>query len=55
MTCDRLDWHSRDLAGRTVRWATGEEFTVAFWATDGLVVHVAGRADLVEAAIPRLP
>jgi len=48
-------WTSRDVAGRTVRWATGEEFTVAFWATDGLVVHVAGRADLVEAAIPRLP
>jgi hypothetical protein len=48
-------WSARELAGRTVQWATGQEFTVAFWAQDGLVVHVAGRADLVEAAIPRLP
>jgi hypothetical protein len=48
-------WAARDVAGREVQWATGQEFTVAFWATDGLVVHVAGRVDLVEAAIPRLP
>jgi hypothetical protein len=48
-------WASREIAGRTVQWASGEEFTVTFWATDGLVVHVAGRADLVDAAIPQLP
>ena len=48
-------WATREVAGRVVQWASGAEFTVAFWATDGLVVHVAGRVDLVEAAIPRLP
>jgi hypothetical protein len=48
-------WEGRDVAGRQVTWASGEEFSVAFWARDGLVVHVAGDARVVEEAIPRLP
>lgn len=48
-------WRERDVAGRSVRWASGDEFTVAFWARDGLVVHVAGDAAVVESAIARLP
>jgi hypothetical protein len=48
-------WQTKLVAGREVEWIAIPEFTTAFWATDGLVVHVSGRADLVEAAIPRLP
>jgi hypothetical protein len=51
----RGKWSTREFAGRTVNWATGPEFTVAFWAQDGLVVHVAGRAEDVERAVPLLP
>jgi hypothetical protein len=51
----RGSWTSSDVAGRTRSWASGKEFTVAFWANDGLVVHVAGRAEDVERAIPLLP
>jgi hypothetical protein len=51
----RAKWSEREIAGRTVNWAEGREFTVAFWARDDLVVHVAGRAADVERAIPRLP
>ena len=45
----------REVAGHEVTWATSPEFTVAFWARDGLVVHVAGRAEDVERAVPALP
>jgi hypothetical protein len=48
-------WQTRVVAGRAVQWMTVPEFSTAFWANDGLVVQVSGRADLVEAAIPRLP
>jgi len=51
----RGKWTEREIAGRSVKWAAGQEFTVAFWTLDGLVVHVAGRADDVENAVPRLP
>ncbi|HTS15404.1 MAG TPA: hypothetical protein VMH24_07035 [Candidatus Sulfotelmatobacter sp.] len=47
-------WRSREVAGRTVTWASGREFSVAFWTLDGLVVHVAGPEDDVLVAIPRL-
>ena len=40
-------------------WAEGrienQQFTIAFWARDGLVVHVTGQPADIEAAIPRLP
>jgi hypothetical protein len=49
------DWSSREIHGRQVRWATGPEFTAAFWARDDMVVHVAGEVGPVEAAIARLP
>lgn len=48
-------WQVRQVAGRQVQWATGREFTVAFWTRDGLVTHVAGAAADVEAATPLLP
>jgi hypothetical protein len=48
-------WESRTIAGRRVTWASGDEFTVAFWARDGLVIHVAGRPEDIERAAPRLP
>jgi hypothetical protein len=48
-------WESRRVGDRAISWATGRLFTVAFWARDSLVVHVAGQADDVERAIPRLP
>ncbi len=51
----RGKWQQREIAGRTVKWASGHEFTVAFWSRDALVVHVAGEADAVEAAIAKLP
>jgi hypothetical protein len=51
----RGKWVVREVAGQTVNWATGPEFTVAFWARDGLVVHVAGRTEDVERAVPALP
>lgn len=51
----RGKWAVREVSGQTVNWATSPEFTVAFWARDGLVVHVAGRAEDVERAVPVLP
>jgi hypothetical protein len=51
----RGHWRDREVAGRIVRWASGTEFTVAFWARDGLVVHVAGSAEDVERAAALLP
>jgi hypothetical protein len=48
-------WETRAIAGREVQWASGEEFTVAFWARDGMVIHVAGQQEMVVAAISRLP
>ena len=47
-------WSNREIGPRTVTWASGREFTVAFWALDGLVVHVAGHEDDVLSAIPAL-
>lgn len=46
---------SRDVAGRTVNWVADSEFSVASWTRDGLVVHVAGLPEAVEAAVARLP
>jgi hypothetical protein len=51
----RGSWETRAVGGRDVLWTTVPEFSTAWWAHDGLVVQVSGRADLVEAAIPRLP
>ena len=51
----RGSWATRVVGARSVHWMTIPEFSTAFWALDGLVVQVSGRADLVEAAIPRLP
>jgi hypothetical protein len=48
-------WERRSIAGRRVTWASGDEFNVAFWATAGLVVHIAGSVEDVERAVPRLP
>lgn len=47
-------WVVRQVAEKSVQWATGAEFTVAFWARDGLVVHVAGNAAEVERAVARI-
>jgi hypothetical protein len=51
----RAAWTTRVMAHRTVNWATGDEFSVAFWARRGLVVHVAGTAEAVEDAVQFLP
>lgn len=47
-------WQRRDIAGRQVNWASGREFDVAFWARDGVVIHVAGEVTAVERALGRL-
>ena len=47
-------WQRRDIAGRQVNWASGREFNVAFWARDGVVIHVAGEVAAVERAVERL-
>ena len=49
------DWEERSVEGRQVTWASGKEFTVAFWTRDGMVIHVTGQPDAVLAAIGRLP
>jgi hypothetical protein len=51
----RGSWETRSVGGRDVSWTTVPEFSTAWWANDELVVQVSGRADFVEAAIPRLP
>ncbi|HET9084448.1 MAG TPA: hypothetical protein VFN41_08600 [Candidatus Limnocylindrales bacterium] len=48
-------WKERNVEGHQVIWASGHEFTVAFWARDGLVIHVTGQPEPVIAAIGRLP
>jgi hypothetical protein len=48
-------WQVREIAGRSVVWASGREFTQAYWARDGLVVAVAGDPGAVEQAVSRLP
>lgn len=48
-------WQPREIAGRTVNWAPAADFTVGYWARDGVVIHVAGPARAVEAAVSRLP
>lgn len=48
-------WQRREIAGTGVNWASGREFTVGFWARDGMVIHVAGEPEAVERAIARLP
>ncbi len=48
-------WESRTIAGREVQWASGKEFTVAFWARDGMVVHVTGQPEVLVPAVSRLP
>lgn len=47
-------WQRRAIAGRQVNWASGREFNVAFWARDGVVIHVAGEVATVERAVERL-
>jgi hypothetical protein len=51
----RAAWTEREIDGRRVKWASSSEFVTAFWALDGLVVQVSGRAEDVEKAAPRLP
>lgn len=48
-------WETLTVAGRQVEWASGDEFTVAFWARDGMVIHVAAQPEIVSSAIARLP
>lgn len=48
-------WQSRGVEGKAVSWASGREFTQAYWTRDGMVVGVAGDAAAVERAIGRLP
>jgi hypothetical protein len=47
-------WEVREVAGKSVQWAAGGEATVAFWARDGLVAHVAGDPGDVERAVARM-
>jgi hypothetical protein len=49
------EWEPRTIAGREVQWAPADEFTVAFWARDGMVLHVTGQPDVVVPAVSRLP
>jgi hypothetical protein len=49
------NWESRNIAGKQVQWASGDEFTVVFWAQDGMVIHVAGQPEVVVPAVSRLP
>jgi hypothetical protein len=48
-------WQAREIAGKSVAWASGSEFTQAYWTRDGQVVGVAGDAGAVERAVSRLP
>lgn len=48
-------WQAREIAGKSVAWASGREFTQAHWTRDGQVVSVAGNAGAVERAVSRLP
>jgi hypothetical protein len=48
-------WERQTVSGRAVNWASSEEFTVAYWTRDGLVVHVAGDPGELEVAILALP
>ena len=47
-------WARRTVGGREVNWASSQEFTVAYWTRDGLVVHVAGDTRDLETAIQAL-
>jgi hypothetical protein len=49
------DWEMQTIDGREVHRATGKEFTVVFWARDGMVIHVTGQPEVVIPAISRLP
>ena len=49
------EWEARTIDGRDVMWASGQEFTVAFWTRDGMVVHVTGQPKAIVGAIGRLP
>ena len=48
-------WQTRELGGKSVTWASGREFTQAYWTRDGQVVSVSGDAGAVERAVGRLP
>lgn len=48
-------WQRREIGDKDVNWASGREFTVGYWARDGIVIHVAGQPEAVERAIARLP
>jgi hypothetical protein len=47
-------WESRMIAGKQVQWASGDEFTVVFWAHHGMVYHVAGQPEVLLPAVNRL-
>lgn len=48
-------WEPRTIGGREVQWASSEEFTVVFWARDGMVIHATGQPEVLVPAITRLP
>jgi hypothetical protein len=48
-------WVERNIDGRVVSFAGDDAMTAAFWATDGLALHVAGSAAAVANARRRLP
>jgi hypothetical protein len=47
-------WGRREIAAGEVNWASGREFNVAYWARDGVVIHVAGEVAAVESAVQRM-
>lgn len=47
-------WQLREIGGQRVMWASGREFTVAYWPRDGVIMHVAGNAGAVQRAVERL-
>jgi hypothetical protein len=52
----RGGWDTHEITGRTVRWAQAAEFAVAWWAIDGLVVHLSTiRPSELETLVDLLP
>lgn len=51
----RGKWRQSRIAGRDVKIATGGRFTVAYYAIDELVVHVAAEPAEIERILPLLP
>lgn len=54
----RSSWSDRSFGATTVSWAEGKGgpgyWYVAYWARDGLVFHVSGRPDDMEAVIRKV-